>query len=764
MSKIRWVADLVASGFILAEYLAASKTGKHPVTGWRELEYDPLVTADDFPNGYGVVIPENVCVIDVDVRKFPEGDDVFHRLFADLGYTREQADAVDTYRVDSSRGGFHLYFRNVHPDMRFHKNLFTGSGDARKEVYPGIDFLSYGRQVAGPGTIHKNGKMYEVANGHPGTLADLPEGCYELFGRKERVPGEGGHEGEYDDSAENQGRYQEWLLKCARPAVSGEQGTSLAISTAHKGRQLGLSEDTTLALMREYYNPVCVPPFSEKELAQKVYTAYNCATRPVGDDNVAHKFTPVEPATQPEGRDILSWADCTEENYRVTQLRNWAYTDKDLRWDYKTRGKISTGLRDTLVNAMNFFRWKQTGEGAANPLWGLLKYNLFTMDVEFARKPFWREYHTDLWDSIEDTLSYKQYLNDGASAFGQDFERWCPPNKLLYEGVRQVSKASSYHPICDPIRNTVWDGIPRVESLLARYLGADDTAYTRAVSSLLLMGMIHRIFWQPNPDDPTEKGCKFDYMVILEGLQGHYKAGKSSLVNALGMGYGVELPTLESGNEKALQEAMRKAWVCEVPEMSHVRKNEIEWVKSFISRKVDTYRPPYGMVALNYPRHCVLIGTINPGEDLEYLADQTGNRRFLPVKTGVFDVEALVQDRMQIYAEAYQMYLAGVPCYIKDPAVIDMFRAEQDARTTQDPWTGYIDAWLRAERTAGRGANEYTREMLLSLALGIPAREVNQSNKTRLSVAMRQLGWTKGTSGRGARDVVYRKELFEDDI
>ena len=60
------------------------------------------------------------------------------------------------------------------------------------------------------------------------------------------------------------------------------------------------------------------------------------------------------------------------------------------------------------------------------------------------------------------------------------------------------------------------------------------------------------------------------------------------------------------------------------------QKAEIEAQKAFISRQEERFRPAYGREEVCYPRRCVFWGTTNR---TDYVKDDTGNRRFLPIKT-----------------------------------------------------------------------------------------------------------------------------------
>ncbi|UKI40509.1 MAG: hypothetical protein L6V95_09980 [Candidatus Melainabacteria bacterium] len=62
-------------GYIDNRYTLIPLNGKTPtIKDWVKTEYDPLAQACDFNGNYGVVLRSDDLVIDVDPRRFPDGE------------------------------------------------------------------------------------------------------------------------------------------------------------------------------------------------------------------------------------------------------------------------------------------------------------------------------------------------------------------------------------------------------------------------------------------------------------------------------------------------------------------------------------------------------------------------------------------------------------------------------------------------------------------------------------------------------------------
>ena len=252
------------------------------------------------------------------------------------------------------------------------------------------------------------------------------------------------------------------------------------------------------------------------------------------------------------------------------------------------------------------------------------------------------------------------------------------------------------------------------------YMRAAATPYTSTIGRLFLTAAVARIY---------KPGCKADYVLVLEGEQG---VGKSSACEALGAPwYSDSLPDVTRDKEAA--QHLRGKWLIEISELSALGRAEAEAMKSFISRPVERYRPAYGHAEVIEPRQCVFIGTTNR---TAYLRDDTGGRRFWPVKVGPVDVDRLAVDRDQLFAEALIAYRKGETWWPSAEFERDHIRIEQEARREVDAWQEPIAAWLGGRDQAMVG-------VIARLALNIETQRIGTADARRITAVLQALGWRR---------------------
>lgn len=305
-------------------------------------------------------------------------------------------------------------------------------------------------------------------------------------------------------------------------------------------------------------------------------------------------------------------------------------------------------------------------------LTGCLAYNEMEHNiVTLSSTPWNKAKGPRQWVDADDA-ALRYYLERKYGISGKD---------RIFDAVNVVAQRRSFHPVREYLDSCTWDGVPRVETLLVDYLGAEDNDYTRAVTRKTLAAAVARIY---------HPGCKFDYMLTLRGKQG---LGKSAIIAKLGGQWFSDTFTTMQG--KDAYEQVQGVWLMEVGELAGMRKAEAETIKLYISKQRDRFRPAYGRRLQEFPRQCVFIGTTN---ESQFLRDTTGNRRFWVVDTPNEPTRDLWEDLTPetvrlIWAEAVEIYKTGETLYLPRE-LEEKAREVQEAYEEENPKAGLIIDYL----------------------------------------------------------------------
>lgn len=298
--------------------------------------------------------------------------------------------------------------------------------------------------------------------------------------------------------------------------------------------------------------------------------------------------------------------------------------------------------------------------------------------------------------------------------------------EIVMGAVRKVCRHQSFDPLHEYLSGLEWDQTPRLASWLTTYCGAEASAYTSEVGVRWCVSAVARGF---------KPGCKADHMLVLEGAQGRRK---SSALGALA-GDDWFSDALPQMGTKDAQSYLRGRWIIEVGELEAMRK-EVDAIKAFITRQVETFRPAYGREEVSEPRRCVFAGTTNKDD---WQRDETGGRRFWPVKVGVIDVPAIERDRDQLWAEAVALYRSGERWWLEGE-IAEQAQAEAAERRPDDPWRADI-------ARAVQGRSEVTAKQVLG-DMGVLPSEMTPALSKRVTQELVALGWERVgrvTSGEG---------------
>ncbi|MDH5832155.1 VapE family protein [Luteimonas sp. M1R5S18] len=327
---------------------------------------------------------------------------------------------------------------------------------------------------------------------------------------------------------------------------------------------------------------------------------------------------------------------------------------------------------------------------------------------------------------------------------------------LVLESVEAIARRRRRHTVRDYLAGLKWDGTPRLQRMFVELFGAEDSPYNLGAAGCFLVSAVSRILWCDSRQ-PT-KGSKVDFMLVLEGGQG---AGKTTAVLEL---FGAEwyAEATESPAHKDFYQTLRGRWGVEIGEMDSFNKADVAKVKQAITTRFDVYRPSYGRTARSFRRECVFVGTVNKDD---YLRDETGARRFLPLKVGRVDIERLVEQRDQLWAEAVKWFEDGFE-YWKLPEGAER---EQDDRFSEDVWTERVHRWITGRAGDSRyehlGASErgkagepleFSVADVLTYALHVEPGRQDRPMSTRVGSILTRLGCHKYKPTRlGRRVQIY---------
>lgn len=388
-------------------------------------------------------------------------------------------------------------------------------------------------------------------------------------------------------------------------------------------------------------------------------------------------------------------------------------------------GKIIANLANLILILREAPKWK-----------GVLGYDEFNVRVVVRKRPPWGEELPDApWTDHHESLARVWFQNEKISPSAGDVGR----------AVQAAARDNPFHPVRDYFESLVWDGIPRLESWLQTYFDVEDSEYVRAIGPRYLISAVARIY---------RPGCKVDHVLVLEGPQGRQKSEALRTLVKNDSWFTDRLSHLAS-KDAALEIA--GVLLVEIAEMDALTKATSFATKSFLTRRRDRFRPPYGKHVINLPRQCVFAATINPTVG-GYLKDPTGARRFWPVACqGMIDRDGLEKARDQLWAEAVHRFRTGAPWWLETPELEALATAEQTARFVVDAWQAPIGEWL------GDRIDVSVWEVLED-ALGLAPEHQTQSAQRRVIGILTRMGFAKhrprtpeGRENRCQRDPILQK-------
>lgn len=166
---------------------------------------------------------------------------------------------------------------------------------------------------------------------------------------------------------------------------------------------------------------------------------------------------------------------------------------------------------------------------------------------------------------------------------------------LVEAAITLLAQRNQRDPALEWLDTLKWDGIGRLSLLFVRGFGAADSKFNSQAGINLVVAMAARQY---------RPGVKADAMPVIEGPQG---VGKSTALRALAGDhyFSDSLPSMDSPE---FSRALRGKMLFEIPELSAMRRADIENIKAVLSRQEDRYRDAYKRREQSHPRRCCFAG------------------------------------------------------------------------------------------------------------------------------------------------------------
>lgn len=314
--------------------------------------------------------------------------------------------------------------------------------------------------------------------------------------------------------------------------------------------------------------------------------------------------------------------------------------------------------------------------------------------------------------------------------------------EIIRDAVHYVAQHNQMDSATMWAESLQWDGVERVHEFFHTYFRAVNNPYTRAAGLYL---------WSALAGRALVPGVKADMAVILKSEQGTIKTEgikkMAPFVDAFG-----EID-LGKGDD-VLARQTRGKLVCEISELRGLNSREHGAIKSWISRTHEEWVPKFKEFATKFPRRFICLGTTN--ED-EFLADATGERRWLPMEVGRTDLAALERDCEQLWAEGVHIFKKGYKGNKSNTVPgVQWQDAEQLAKReharfkVQDSWHDVIVKWLNEEafgEVEGVCQGDFPLRVhhVLQSAISMNVQNITRRDELRVTQVLRSEGYEATT-------------------
>lgn len=356
----------------------------------------------------------------------------------------------------------------------------------------------------------------------------------------------------------------------------------------------------------------------------------------------------------------------------------------------------------------------------------MFRFNEFTGEIEVVK------------DNSKLHIAKGQLLDRYVDEIASYIERAVDYDHVLFNSDRIRSAISviaskhAFNPVKDyfDAAEKAWDGDDRLHNVFSDYLGVEKTPATDLIADIWFRGAVAKAY---NPM------VKFDFVLDLVGGQG---AGKTTFLQKIApLGYYTD--QFLSFTDKDDFAVMRRSLIVNDDELTATSNSSFEELKKFVTLQMFEYRKPYGHTAERFPKNFVMVRTTN---ELYYLKDKTGERRFLPIHVSkaaqkfhpVTDLTA--EYVQQLWGQVVSEYRKNRSFYLPEEA-----EAVLNEQRENFMYTDEVEDQIEMMLDSAFKDRTFVTASEIALQMGVSDLTTNRKLANQIAnVMINRFGWRKG--------------------
>ena len=213
---------------------------------------------------------------------------------------------------------------------------------------------------------------------------------------------------------------------------------------------------------------------------------------------------------------------------------------------------------------------------------------------------------------------------------------------------------SSYSPAVNPVKEyfralPVWDGITDYISKLADTVKCRNDQDWQIYIEKWLVSVVANVF--------IDERCANHTMLVLAGGQGLYKTTWLEHLCPKTLTPYMYTGKIDPTNKDSLTYIAEFLFVNIDDQLAQLNKKDENEIKNLVTVNSVKYRRPYDPIITEYPHLCSFMASVN---NLDFLNDATGSRRYLPFEVERIDMDkAKTIDMDLLWSQAFHLFTNG---------------------------------------------------------------------------------------------------------